>query len=172
MLMADVLQWLAIALGFVVSLPALWLLARGLGPRWFERRAGVEGTGKSVWIGLVPLLVAALVLGLLGKRLGPLPGLWLSGFVLLWGLAGAAGIAAQVGARLWPAADPWRQTRNGGLVLACASLLPVVGWFIVFPLLVIAGMGTQVRAWFVPKVRAIVPPPVVAGPPEVPPAVG
>jgi hypothetical protein len=73
---------------------------------------------------------------------------------------------------LWPAADPWRQTRNGGLVLACASLLPVVGWFIVFPLLVIAGMGTQVRAWFVPKVRAGVPPPVAAGPPEVPPAVG
>lgn len=177
MLMADVLQWVAVALGFVVSLPALWMLARAIGPRWFEKRAGIEGLGKSLLVGLAPLLVAVIVLAAMGKRLGPLPGAWVSGLVVLWGLAGAAGIAAQVGVRLWPAADPWRQSRNGGLVLVCVALLPMVGWFIVFPLLLVAGMGTQVRAWFVRKptvteapVSVGGPPPVVtAGPPPVPP---
>lgn len=153
MLMADVLQWVAIAAGFVVALPALWMLARGLWPGWFERRREIEGIGRSLLAGLAPLSIALLALALLGKRLGPLPGALVSGGVLLWGLLGAAGLAAQVGARLWPQADGWRQSRNGGLVLACTALLPVVGWFLILPLIVLFGMGVQVRAWFGRKER-------------------
>jgi hypothetical protein len=168
MLMADVLQWVAIAAGFVVSLPALWMLARALGPGWFERRVRIQGPGKSLLVGLAPLLVAIVVLAVLGKRLGPLPGLWLGGLVLLWGLLGAAGLAAQVGARLWPEDRAWRQSRNGGLVLACAALLPLVGWFILLPLIAIGGMGIQVRAWFQPKDKAAAAPLVPCSPPAMP----
>jgi hypothetical protein len=57
-------------------------------------------------------------------------------------------VAALVGERLWPSAEPWRQVKHGGLTLVCCALLPVVGWFVLLPLMAVIGGGIQVRAWF------------------------
>jgi hypothetical protein len=38
--------------------------------------------------------------------------------------------------------------KHGGLTLVCCALLPVVGWFVLLPVMAVIGGGIQVRAWF------------------------
>jgi hypothetical protein len=156
--------WVAIASGFVVGMPALWMLTRGLWPDSFARRLAVSqaGVGKSLLIGLLPVIMASLIMAVIGKRLGPVPGILVSGTLIVWGFMGSAGLASLIGERLWPAGQAWQQTRNGGLVLICCALVPVIGWFIILPLIAIIGMGVNVRSWFGDKAS---PAPVLAAQP-------
>jgi hypothetical protein len=75
-------------------------------------------------------------------------GVVVAGVLLFWGFVGTAGYATIIGRRLWGAADAWKQTRNGGLVLACCAALPVVGWAVLLPAISVLGMGVNVRSWF------------------------
>lgn len=149
MLMADVLMWLLIAVAFVAALPALWMLDRALWPSRFERKraAADRSLFVSFLIGLIPAAITLALSVAGGKKLG-LAVVFLIGFAFLWGFLGSSGIVSRLGAQLWPVADPWRQSRNGGLVLTCSALLPVVGWFVILPLIAIVGMGIQVRSRF------------------------
>ena len=163
MLFSTVSIYLAIALAFVIGLPALWMLQRGLWPESFEKKLAVSKTGvwKSLLIGLVPVIILSIIIAIMGKRLGPVPGLLVSATALAWGFAGAAGMASLIGMRLWPSGEPWQQTRNGGLALVCSALLPMVGWFLLLPLIAVVGVGVNVRAWFwKPKPLLVAPPPV------------
>jgi hypothetical protein len=160
MLFSTVLVWLLVAVGFVVALPALWVLARGLWPEGVERfrRVAELGLIKSFLVGLGPLVVGIVLIAVIAKlpKMGALAAL-VGGGVLAWGLIGAGGIATLVGERLWPSAEPWRQVKHGGLTLVCCALLPVVGWFVLLPLLAVIGGGIQVRAWFLkaPKTKPV-----------------
>lgn len=165
MLMSDVMIWVAIASGFVAGVPALWMLSRGLWPESFARRSAAarKSIFVSLLLGLVPSIIIGLIIAVLGKRLGPVPGIFLSGAVIVWGMMGATGIASLIGERLWPAGEPWKQTRNGGLVIICAALIPVVGWFLLLPMVAVVGMGVNVRCLFAGSPRpavADVPPPL------------
>lgn len=153
MLFSTVSIYISLALAFVIGLPALWMLQRGLWPESFERKLTISATSvfKSFLAGLIPLGIITVVLTVLGQRLGPIPGLLVSAIALAWGFGGAAGIASLIGMRLWPASEPWRQTRNGGLALVCCALLPMVGWFFMLPLIAIIGMGVNVRSWLLRK---------------------
>ena len=157
MLMSDVLMWVVIASGFVVGLPALWMLSRGLWPESFDKRSAVaqKGIGRSFLVGLIPTVAFILLLVAGGKRLGPLPGVIVAGALIMWGLNGVVGIASLVGERLWPSGEPWKQTRNGGLVVICCALLPIVGWFLLLPLMAVIGVGVNVRCLFEGKSRAV-----------------
>ena len=145
--MAEVFTYVAIAAAFVIALPALWMLSRGLWPEGFERRVEVSrhGVFKSFLIGILPVAIISLIITIFAKRLGPIPGILISGTAFAWGLMGLVGYASVIGERLWINAEAWRQTRNGGLVLICCALLPVVGWFFLLPLFVVIGMGVSVR---------------------------
>lgn len=147
MLMSDVMIWVAIASGFIVGMPALWMLSRGLWPQSFERRLAISktGVGTSLLMGLLPVVISSLIIAVLGKRLGPVPGILLAGTIIVWGFMGSAGFASVIGERLWTNAKTWRQTRNGGLVLICCALVPVIGWFLILPLIAIVGMGVNIR---------------------------
>ena len=155
MLMSDVLMWVAIASGFIAGLPALWMLSRGLWPESFEKRSAIarKGIGLSFVLGLIPAVVFVTLIAGMAKRLGPIPGIIVSSALIVWGLVGVVGIASLVGERLWPAGDPWRQTRNGGLVVICCALIPVVGWFIFLPLMAVIGLGVNVRCLFTRRSR-------------------
>jgi len=63
---------------------------------------------------------------------------------------GAGGLARLVGERLWPddAQSPLRTTARGGMLLVGCCLLPVFGWFGLLPLLLMTGIGIQVRGLF------------------------
>ncbi len=150
MLFSTVLVWLLIALAFVVALPALWMFALGFWPGKVAalRQRAEGGLLKSFMLGLLPLVLTVIVISVLSKvpKLGALAVL-VGGFLITWGLLGAAGLAAVIGERLWPLAEPWRQMKQGGLTLTCGALLPVVGWAVLLPSLAIVGWGLQVRAW-------------------------
>ncbi len=147
MLMSDVLMWVAIAAAFVFGATALWMLNRGLWPAAFEKRLTVAsmGVGMNLLIGLLPTAIAMGLLIAGGKRLGILVLLVASAFIA-YGLSGVSGYASIIGNRLWPAAEPWKQTRNGGLVIMCCALFPVVGWFLLLPALIVIGVGVHIRA--------------------------
>lgn len=152
MLFSTVLIWLLVAVAFVVALPALWLLARGLWPEKVEkqRRVASRGLLKCFFIGLGPLIAGVILIAVLSKlpQMGALAVLG-GGALIAWGFMGAGGIAALIGERLWPQIEPWRQTKHGGLTLICCALLPVVGWAVLLPLIAIIGWGINVRTWFV-----------------------
>ena len=170
MLFSTVSIYLSIALAFVIGLPALWMLQRGLWPESFEKKLAVSQTSllKTLLIGIIPVVIISLIIAVMAQRLGPIPGLLLSATILAWGFAGAAGIASLIGARLWPTGEPWKQTRNGGLVLVCCALLPMVGWFLLLPLIAVLGMGVNVRSWFFkPKPVVATPPPLTVDAPAV-----
>lgn len=163
MLFADYFLWALIALGFVVSLPAIWMVSRALWPAGYERRHRIAqgNLWKTALIGVLPMVFSVLVLAATGKRIGVLAVL-VAGLVVLWGLSGLSGLATVIGERLWPREDePWRQTRNGGLVLVCCALLPVVGWFILLPLLTLVGMGANVQSWRLRREAAPAAPPAL-----------
>jgi uncharacterized membrane protein YhaH (DUF805 family) len=145
-------------------MPALWMLGRGLWPEDFAKRVAVsEGSvGKSLLIGLVPLALSIVLVTATGKKLGALAVI-LAAAVLVWGLMGAAGIASLIGERLWPTSEPWKQTRNGGLVVICCALIPVVGWFVFLPLIAVIGMGINTRCLLGSSKPA-----TVSAPPSVP----
>lgn len=167
MLFSTVLTWLLIAVAFVVALPALWLLSRGLWPHKADqlRLVAERGLLKSILLGLPPLVLGIIVVTVLSKlpKMGALAALT-GGLLIAWGLIGAGGIAGLVGQRLWPQTEPWQQIKFGGLTLVCCALLPVVGWFVLLPLFAITGAGMQVRAWFA---KDTAPAPAIA-PSEVP----
>jgi hypothetical protein len=116
------------------------------------------GLIKSFLVGLGPLVVGIVLIAVIAKlpKMGALAAL-VGGGLLAWGLIGAGGVAALVGERLWPSSEPWRQVKHGGLTLVCCALLPVVGWFVLLPLMAVIGGGIQVRAWFLkePEVGSI-----------------
>lgn len=154
MLFSTVLMWLLIAAGFVIALPALWLLARALWPAMAAKNRAVAAKGlfKSFLVGLAPSVGGIALIVTIAKlpKMGVLA-LLIGGVFIAWGLLGAGGIASLIGERLWPdlgVAEPWRQTLRGGMVLICCTLLPVVGWFVLLPLLAIVGWGVNVRGWF------------------------
>jgi len=62
-----------------------------------------------------------------------------SSFVWVFGLAA---VSAEVGERMpSPAASPWRALLRGSVTLGLASLLPFVGWIVILPLAIAAGVG-------------------------------
>lgn len=154
MLFSTVLVWLLIAAAFVIALPALWLLARGLWPRTAAKNCTAAGRGLLVCflLGLVPAVAGTVLVALISKlpKMGVLSVL-VGGALIAWGFMGAGGIATLIGERLWPRLgeqEPWRQTLRGGAVLVCCALLPVVGWAFILPLLAILGWGINLRSWF------------------------
>lgn len=162
---AQVWIWFFVAIAFIVSLPALWIAASAFWPQaarnW--RRGARKSLVGTFFLGLAPVVIAIIVVVILSKapKFGAFAVLF-AALVLGWGFVGAAGLATRIGERMWPGmrgTEPWREIRNGGLVLACTALLPIVGWVFVLPLLSILGMGLQLRSWFTREPAETIAPP-------------
>jgi hypothetical protein len=158
MLISTVFIWVAIAAGFVIALPSLWLLGVAIWPKALQRRTKVaaQGLGVSFLVGLLPLVVTVAALSRLGKG-GPVA-LVPSILLLSWGFASADGLATFVGRSLWPdIAQPsvWKQTVRGGLVLVGAALLPAVGWVLFLPMIAVFGWGISIRSWFLKRSESV-----------------
>jgi hypothetical protein len=146
MLMSDVLTYVMIAAAFVFGSTAMWMLSRSLWPTAFEKRRALSEHGvlRNLLIGIVPTVMLAFILAAIRGRLGIVVAL-VATLLVAYGLFGLSGYAAVIGERLWPQGRPWRQSRNGGLVLICTALFPVVGWFLIFPLMIVLGLGVNTR---------------------------
>jgi hypothetical protein len=148
MIMADVLTWFFIVLGLYVTLVCHWLGAAALFPKTVAAcRDRYARPVSAVFLGLV-LALPLLVLGAAGAKAPNPP---VAGFsrallvvLILPALLGSAGLALRLGAGLASPIDdtqPWRRSLRGSVVLAGMFLLPLAGWFVVLPLVLVSGFG-------------------------------
>jgi len=139
--------------GFLAALIGFQLLMGALVPRWTDEavRSLRERAGLSALLGLGGLagvVVAVVVLAQFGG-----PGKFLAGLAAIaaWfpAVAGLGAVSRFVGERMPSSAaagGPWRATLRGGVTVALAAVVPVVGWFLVLPLATAMGLGAFAAA--------------------------
>ncbi len=155
MLFSQTFFYLLIGLGAALGIPAMWLFARARWPQMIERSKDVSSRNLfvSLLMGLIPTGFTILIVVTMSK-FPPIavPSLFIVGLIIVWSLMGAAGLATQVGEKLWPqytsGDEAWRSTWKGGQVIVGCLMIPFIGWFFLLMMLVVFGAGIQVRAWF------------------------
>lgn len=155
MIMADVLLWTFVILGFFVITVAYWVAAVALAPGWVERSCERYGSSpwKSLLIGAalgIPLTAIGLALANGGPPALKIFGVLVVLLVFLLGLCGSAGLCLRIGKGLINPIDevqPWLRVKRGGIVLGLMFIFPVLGWFFVFPVAVFSGIGTAFLGW-------------------------
>lgn len=157
MIMADILFWTLIVIGFYIAFISYWLLTEALFPAMVERCRERYATTpvRCTLLGLVvaaPLLTGAVALvSRMGNPILQIGGFGIVVLIMLFGLMGSAGLCRQIGQGLASAQDnaqPWRKVWRGGLVLGLTFILPIIGWFAVLPWTLISGFGVFLRVSF------------------------
>ncbi len=154
MIMADVFTYLFVILGLLIALVCYWLMFQALFPGRVERARAVlaQTPGRSVVAGVAvaaPLMAVGSGLASLPNGLMRLLGTALILLTVLLALFGTTGLARRIGDGLAAPDDtgaPGRRVLRGGAVLAVTFILPLVGWFVVLPVSLIAGVGAAVLA--------------------------
>jgi hypothetical protein len=163
MLFSQQFFYLLIGLGVLFGLPAFWLFSSAMWPRMTEKARHIASRGLFVnfLIGVPVLVLTLFFLTKLGKagQVGGLLGILTAGLIAMWSLAALSGLAAHVGARLWPSCtgdEAWRALWRGGLVVAASMAIPFIGWYVLLAILLAIGMGMRVRMWFTraPELKA------------------
>ncbi|MBT3313758.1 MAG: hypothetical protein HN390_04005 [Anaerolineae bacterium] len=157
--MADVQMIFGILLLLGIAFPGMltawWLLFPATVERAQTRLD--ESPWKSFWVGLVVLIILAIptmVLLSAGGGVGQFLGWALVAAILTVNGIGAAGIAAKMGLLLAKRSDglsPASAFVRGAVALELAAVFPLVGWFIVIPLAIIASLGATAFALFSKK---------------------
>jgi hypothetical protein len=153
MLMADTMAIFFVILGLLLAFPGLWLLCRGLWPRVVTEAAAVCGKGliRPFIAGLpvsAAMVFAVAALGNFGST-GKIAAGVMVCLYLMMANCGVAGLVTVVGDRLasppgnTELQQPWRSTLRGGVALGLAALLPILGWFVIFPASMIVGCGAS-----------------------------
>jgi len=157
---------LILRIAFPAMLTAWWLLFPSVIGR---AQARVEKTPmQAFWLGLAIIIAVAIpVVILLSLPLGPAK---LIGWILLaasFGLSsiGSAGIAAHVGNRLIQHSNVTALGGfiRGAIVLELAAFFPMLGWFFVWPVMLIMAFGATgfaILNWMPREKAAIMPEPV------------
>jgi len=148
-IMADVLKILLIILGLQMCIISYWLLIAAIAPTFVERsRLRYNASPwRTLMLGLlvgVPGVILGISLVSTGGGATQFFGFAVLSIVLLAGLFGSGGFASHVGHRMPSPGDqasPWRAPLRGGIVLAIAFVLPIIGWFILLPLTLASGLG-------------------------------
>jgi hypothetical protein len=140
---------------FLVTLVSSLLFIRGLFPIRVDRiRQTLENNWKrSFWIGLLnTVLITIFVMGLgslgEGTPLFFIPTFAIYGAFLIGLLYGLAAFIGTLGDRLFPEHPLVKKDIKAGAVFLLASLLPVVGWFLLFPYVISLAVGAVVITLF------------------------
>jgi hypothetical protein len=155
MIVADILMWFLLIAGTYIVINGYWLTTQGLFPEFVDRcrerirRAplqsllfGLGGTVPTVILGVALFRAASPALKFAGATVLLL--------LILIGLMGSAGLAAQVGAGLGAVPDDrpsWRRVWRGGLVLGLTFILPLIGWLLILPGTLIVGVGATLQSF-------------------------
>ena len=157
MLMADAFAITMLFVGLMIVLPATWLLFGALWPSALERGQrriprmpiGTFFTGVGVATVFILLTVA------LGSANLPALALPIAAFGLGWAFFGTSAFARHLGERLSTPGQPaWRSHLRGSIVLSLSFLVPILGWFLVFPIAMILGLGTTTLSLIRPQKQA------------------
>src|SRR5258705_13372327 len=154
MIVADILMWFLLIMGTYVVFISYWLASQGLFPDFVDRsRQRIKRAPfQQFLLGLaltVPAAAGGIALLNAPSPAFKFPGAALLMILVLSGLIGSAGLAAQIGAGLASPADQtqaWRRVLRGGSVLGLTFILPLVGWFLILPVSLIMGVGATLRS--------------------------
>lgn len=158
MLMADTMAIFFVILGLLLAFPGLWVLCRGLWPRAVAKAGAVCAKGLiKPFLAGAPLTVVMIFVSAVLSNFGPAGKIAAVATVCLYLMianCGVAGLVTVVGERLAePSGNvdsgrPWRATLRGGAALGLASLLPILGWFVILPAALIIGCGARLLSSF------------------------
>ena len=149
MIFADILFGFLMVAGAYLALNAYWLAAVALFRPAVERARLTYATRPvaATLAGLLAFVPVALVFIVFAKAAHPGVKLITGALLmvpLVLALIGSAGLADKIGAGLPSPVDevqPWRRVLRGGVVLALLFVVPLLGWFAVFPLTLASGLG-------------------------------
>lgn len=136
---------LIISIAFPSMLAAWWLLFPSLITRAQTR---IEKTlAQSFWLGLVIVIAVTIpIVILMALPIGPAK--FLGWILLAASLAlssiGSAGIASHLGEQMTRAGNnitPFNAFLRGAVILELATFFPVLGWFFIWPLVLITAFG-------------------------------
>ena len=154
--MASVIAIALSIIAFLLSLQGLWLLCRATWPGRV-RRAAERCRASRLTSLLVGVPITGIVLGIAtaiarrGGTPGQIVGWTIAGLFLLYAGTGMSGFVTFVGERLASPTDglrPWWPTVRGGAAVELACLFPVIGWFVLLPLVIIVGVGAMTLSFF------------------------
>jgi heme/copper-type cytochrome/quinol oxidase subunit 2 len=152
--MENVLIVLVSILGLVTLIAAL-ILFRALFPLRVEKiKSTLEANWKrSFWLGLVnTVLITIIVIGLSslgdGSPILYIPSFAIYGAFLIGLLFGLSAFNLIVGERLFSDLAPVKRDVRAGTVWVLSSLLPFVGWFLLFPYILSLSVGAVVITLF------------------------
>ena len=139
----------------LIALVASLIFVRGLFPVRVEQvRQTLENNWKrSFWIGLLnTILITIFILGL-GSLADSAPIFFIPAFgiysaFLIGILFGLAAFVNYLGSQLFPDQPQVKKEIRAGAVFLLASLLPVVGWFLLFPYGISLAVGAVVITLF------------------------
>jgi len=110
-----------------------------------------DSPGRAFWLGLINglfFLALAVLFIFLGENFGTpliaLPGLFFGGVFIIGGLVGLASMIQLIGDRLFPEHSTFKRRSFAAGVTILACLTPYVGWFGLFPYLLLVGFGYYV----------------------------
>ncbi|MBC7789621.1 MAG: hypothetical protein H7Z74_06725 [Anaerolineae bacterium] len=152
--MADVFKIVFLILGTLIVFVSYWLASTALFPAFTDaaRRKYQTHPLRMTFLGIAVVAPSALLGMVLLQSPNPavkLLGAAVVSTLVLLGLIGSTGLSQRIGYGLSTLADdqqPWRRVLRGGSVLALTFVLPVIGWFVVFPWALVSGVGAAVAS--------------------------
>lgn len=147
----DIIGFVSVGIGMIIAYPALLILLNILFSKTTERVAIRLESGMkwSFFAGLIVVVIGGfLVVSLLSA--GSV--LQFIGFVLylilsFWGTVGNAALARLFGARITEMGDKkpssLGEMLSGGFVLTLSFAFPLIGWFVVMPIITCIAVGAM-----------------------------
>jgi len=139
----------------LITLVASFIFFRGLFPiRVSKVQATLENNWKrSFWLGLLnTILITIFVFGFgslgNGSPFFYIPAFAMYGAFLIGLLFGLSAFVQILGDRLFPDLNPIKRDVKAGAVFLLTSLLPFVGWFLLFPYVISLSVGAVVITLF------------------------
>jgi hypothetical protein len=139
----------------LVTLVAAFIFIRGLFPGRVEKiRDAIENQWKrAFWLGLANTIFISIIafgLGAIAENapLLNIPAFAIYGTFLIGLLYGFTAFTQILGERLFPDLPPIKKDIRAGSVFLTASLLPIVGWFLLFPYAICLSVGGVVLALY------------------------
>lgn len=139
----------------LITLVASFIFFRGLFP---VRVSKIQFTlenhwNRSFWLGLMnTILISIFVIGFgslgNGSPIFYIPAMAIYGAFLIGLLFGLAAFVQILGERLFPDLYPVKRDVKAGAVFLLTSLLPFVGWFLIFPYVISLSVGAVVITLF------------------------
>lgn len=148
-----------VAVTLYLALTAFLLLVHSLSPGFVAqaRDRFKRSPVTSVLLG-IPIAVALLLATILSLKAPAAPirmlGFVCTGLSIGLAFAGATGFIATVAESLGLGRDgrrAWPAFLRASLVVLLSAMVPFLGWFVVFPVLVLGGLGTAARVLLSPS---------------------